>query len=167
MSLKSASHHQGSSTFIYPSDNNWKKNNEHSKSPVMAMVKVKVQCALVQALMLCTRRTAHRGSRSIALLFLAHGTKRDECLAARSGRTLPPGETRYPLHRRLCGPQGRPGQVRKISPPTAFDPQTVQPAASRYPYCATRSTVCRRRGLGGFPNYSQIPRHRESGQSSL
>jgi hypothetical protein len=45
---------------------------------------------------------------------------------------LPPGKTRYPLYRRLGGPQGRSGQVRKISPPTGFDPRTVQPVASRY-----------------------------------
>jgi len=35
-----------------------------------------VKCALVQALRLCTGRTAHRGSRGIALLFLDHGTRR-------------------------------------------------------------------------------------------
>jgi hypothetical protein len=34
------------------------------------------------------------------------------------GRSLPPGKTRCPLYRRLGGPQGRSGQVRKISPPT-------------------------------------------------
>jgi hypothetical protein len=45
---------------------------------------------------------------------------------------LPPVKTRYPLYRRLGGPQGRPGRVRKISPPPEFDPQTVQPVASRY-----------------------------------
>jgi len=44
--------------------------------------------------------------------------------------TLPPVQTRYPLYR--VGPQGRCGQVRKISPPPEFDPRTVQPAASRY-----------------------------------
>ena len=43
------------------------------------------------------------------------------------GRSLTPGETRYPLYRRLGGPQGRSGQVRKISPPLGFDPRTVQP----------------------------------------
>jgi hypothetical protein len=31
-------------------------------------IKVKVKCTLVQALRLCTGRTAHRGSRGIALL---------------------------------------------------------------------------------------------------
>jgi len=30
------------------------------------------------------------------------------------------------------GPRGRSGQVRKISPPTVFEPQTVQIVASRY-----------------------------------
>ena len=47
--------------------------------------------------------------------------------------TLPPKkETRYPLYRRLGGPQGRSGQVQKISPLPGFDPQTAQPVASRY-----------------------------------
>ena len=40
--------------------------------------------------------------------------------------------TRYPLHRRLGGPQGRSGRVRKISPAPGFDSRTVQPVASRY-----------------------------------
>ena len=44
---------------------------------------------------------------------------------------LPPGKTRYPLYRRLGGPQSHSGQI-KISPPPGFDPQTVQPVASRY-----------------------------------
>jgi len=37
---------------------------------------VKVKCTLVQALRLRTGRTAHRGSRDIALPFLDHGTRR-------------------------------------------------------------------------------------------
>jgi hypothetical protein len=36
----------------------------------------KVKCTLVQALRLCTVRTAHRGSRGIALPFHDHGTRR-------------------------------------------------------------------------------------------
>ena len=35
---------------------------------------------------------------------------------------LPPGKTRYPLYRRLGGPQGRSGRVRKISPTPEFGP---------------------------------------------
>ena len=57
----------------------------------------------------------------------------------RPGRCLPPGKTRYPLYRRLGGPQGRSGQVRKISPPPVSDPRTVQPVASRYTDFATRA----------------------------
>jgi hypothetical protein len=38
--------------------------------------KVKVKVTRVQALRLCTGRTAHRGSRGIALPFLDHGTER-------------------------------------------------------------------------------------------
>jgi len=49
---------------------------------------------------------------------------------------LPPGKTRYPLYRRLGGSQGRSGRVRKISPPSGFDPRTVQPAARRCTDCA-------------------------------
>ena len=45
---------------------------------------------------------------------------------------LPPGKTRYPLYRRLGGPQGRSGRVQKISPAPGFDPRTVHPVASRY-----------------------------------
>jgi hypothetical protein len=53
-------------------------------------------------------------------------------LAPRPGRFTHRKESRYPLYRRLGGPQGRSGQVRKISPPQGFDPQIVQPVASRY-----------------------------------
>jgi hypothetical protein len=50
----------------------------------------------------------------------------------RAGRFTPGKETRYPFYRRLGGPQGRFGRLRKISPPLGFDPRTVQPVASRY-----------------------------------
>jgi hypothetical protein len=53
---------------------------------------------------------------------------------------LPAVKTRYPLYRRLGGPQGRSGQVRKISPPPEFGPRTVQPVGSRYTDYATRPT---------------------------
>jgi hypothetical protein len=45
---------------------------------------------------------------------------------------LPQGMTRYPLYRRLGGPQGRSGRLLKLSPPPGFHPRTVQPVASRY-----------------------------------
>jgi hypothetical protein len=48
-------------------------------------------------------------------------------LTPRPGRFTSGKENRYPLHRRLGGPQGQSGRVRKISPPPEFDPRTVQP----------------------------------------
>ena len=39
-------------------------------------LKGKLECTLVPALRIYTGRTAHRGSRGIALLFLDHGTRR-------------------------------------------------------------------------------------------
>ena len=50
---------------------------------------------------------------------------------------LTPGKTQYPLYIRLSGPQGRSGQVQKISPPPGFDPRTVQSVTS----CCTDWTI--------------------------
>jgi len=44
---------------------------------------------------------------------------------------VPPGMTRRPLYR-PGGHQVRSGRMRKISPPPAFDPRTVQPGTSRF-----------------------------------
>jgi hypothetical protein len=44
---------------------------------------------------------------------------------------LPPGESRYPLYRRLGEPQCRSWRVRKISPPPGFDPRTVHKACNK------------------------------------
>jgi len=78
---------------------------------------VKVHPFTVQALRLCTGRMAHRGSRGIALFFLDHSTRRGWGVSVTHRPLFTPGKTRYPLYRRLGGPQGRSGQVRKISPP--------------------------------------------------
>jgi hypothetical protein len=47
---------------------------------------------------------------------------------------LPPGKTRYPLYRRLGGPKGRSGQVRKISPPPGFCFQFTRYLLCQYQY---------------------------------
>jgi hypothetical protein len=60
--------------------------------------------------------------------------------ASRPSRSLPPGKNRYPLYRRLDGPQGRSGQLWRILSPTGFDPRTVQLVPSRYTDYATRPT---------------------------
>jgi len=54
-----------------------------------------------------------------------------EWSAARPGRTLPPGKTRYHFYRRLGGSHGRSGQAEKLVP-TGIRSRTVQPVVSRY-----------------------------------
>jgi len=62
-----------------------------------------------------------------------------EWLAARPGRTLPPGKTWYPFYRRLSGPQDRSGRVENLAS-TRIRSRTVQAVVSRYTDWATRST---------------------------
>ena len=52
--------------------------------------------------------------------FMTAALEGGEGPASRPGRSLPPGKNRYPLYRRLGGPQGRSGKVRKISSPTGI-----------------------------------------------
>ena len=49
--------------------------------------------------------------------------------AARTGRTLPRGKTRYPSYRRLGGPQGRSGRPENFVP-TGIRSRTVQPVVA-------------------------------------
>ena len=58
---------------------------------------------------------------------------------------LPLGKTRYPLYRRLGGPQGRSGRVRKISSPTGI----------RSPDRPTRSELLHRLSHSG-PHFTYI-----------
>ena len=60
-------------------------------------IKVKVKCTLVQALRLCTGRTAHRGSIGLALPFHDHGTRKGEGSASRPGRSLLPEKDPVPI----------------------------------------------------------------------
>ena len=120
------------------------------KVNLLIKLTMKLKYTLVQALRLCTGRTAHRGNRGIALLIHDHGSRRGWGVSVTPCRSLPSGKTRYPLYRRLDGPQRRSGQVRKISPPPGFDPRTVQPVASRYTDYATRPTIKLIQGLNYF-----------------
>ena len=82
---------------------------------------------------------AQRVGRGIALLFHDRGTSRGEWSAARSGRTLPPGKTRYPFYRRLGGPQGRSGRAENLVP-TGIRSRTVQNVVCHYTNLATWPT---------------------------
>jgi hypothetical protein len=68
--------------------------------------------------------TGHEGPEGkqnyISTLSLTLALDEGEWSNLRSGRFSPGKETRYPLHRRLGGPQGWSGRVRKISPPPGF-----------------------------------------------
>jgi len=55
-----------------------------------------------------------------------------EWSAARPGRTLPSGRTRYPFYRRLGGPQGRSERKEKLPPPRDSTP--YRPARSQSLY---------------------------------
>jgi hypothetical protein len=54
---------------------------------------------------------------------------------------LPPRMIRYPLYRRLGRPQGRCGRDLNISPPSGFDPRTVQLVVNRYPTTLSHPTT--------------------------
>ena len=81
-------------------------------------------------------RTDHEGPdgeyRYSSTLSLTSALEGGGLLTPRPGRFTPRKEKPYPLYRRLVGPQGRSGRVRKISSPPGFDPRTVQPVASCY-----------------------------------
>jgi hypothetical protein len=96
-----------------------------SSAELPRKVKVKVKFTLEQA------TKAQRGSRGIALLFFNPGARRGGWSTPHPGR-FTPGKDRYPLYRRLGGPQGWSERVRKMSLPPGFDPWTVQLVASRY-----------------------------------
>jgi hypothetical protein len=58
---------------------------------------VKVKVTLIQALRLCTGRTAHRGSRGIALPFLDHGTRRGWGVSVTTRPLFTPGKDPVPI----------------------------------------------------------------------
>ena len=55
-----------------------------------------------------------------------------EWSAARPGRALPPGKTRYAFYRRLGGPQGRFGRAENLVPTGIRSRTVLQPVVSRY-----------------------------------
>jgi hypothetical protein len=87
-------------------------------------------------------RTAHRGSRVIALLFHDQWHWKRVKGQRHAPAALNPGKDPVPIVQEAgWGPQGRSGQVRKISPPRVLDLQTVQPVASRYTDYAPQPTL--------------------------
>ena len=101
----------------------------------------KVKFTLVQALRLCTGRTAYRGSRGIALLFHDHGTRRGRGVRVTPRPLFTPGKDQVPIVQEAGwapGPVWTGAENFATSP--GFDPRTVQPVASRCTDNATRPT---------------------------
>ena len=61
------------------------------------VVKKKSECTIVQALSPCTVRTAHRGSRGIALLFLEHDTRKVRGVSVMLWTLFIPGKDPVPI----------------------------------------------------------------------
>jgi hypothetical protein len=66
----------------------------------------KVKCTLVQALRLCTDRTAHRGSRGIALLFHDHSTRKGWGVSVTPWPLFTPGKDPVPIVQEAGWAQG-------------------------------------------------------------
>ena len=77
-----------------------------------------------------------------------------EWSAARPGRTLPPGKSRYPFYRRLGGSQGRSGRAENLVP-TGIWSRNVQPVVSRYTDWATGPTI--QHYYQEYKTYSKVP----------
>jgi len=87
----------------------------------------------VQALRLCTGRTAHRGSRGTALLFHDHGTRKGWGVSVTPRPLFTPGKDPVPIVQEAVwapGPVWTGAENLALSP--GFDPWTVQPVANRY-----------------------------------
>jgi len=77
--------------------------------------------------------------RGIALLFHDRGTRRGWVVSSTPRPHFTPrGKTRYPLYRRLGGPQGRSGRA-EILVSIGIRSRTIQPVVSRYTDWATRA----------------------------
>jgi len=74
-------------------------NDNHNTVHLLASTngQKKVKCTLVEAPRLCTGRTAHRGSRGIALLFHDHGTRRGWGVSITTRPLFTPGKDPVPI----------------------------------------------------------------------
>ena len=124
----------------FPTDARFVENTGHV---LKNSKKKKVKCTLAQALRLCTGRTAHRGSRGIALLFHDHGTRRGWGVSVTPRPLFTPGKDPAPIVQEAGWAPGPvwTGAENLAPPPPGFDPRTVQPVASRYTDWATRPTL--------------------------
>ena len=97
---------------------------------------------LVQALRLCTGRTAHRGSRGIGLPVHDHGTRRGWGVSVTPRPLFTPGKDPVTIVQEAgWDPEPVWTGAENLAPPAGFYPRTVQPVASRYTAYVTRRTI--------------------------
>jgi hypothetical protein len=94
--------------------------------------KKEVKCTLIQAFKLCTGRTAHRGSRGIALLFHDHGTRKGWGVSVTPRPLFTPGNDSVPIVQEAGWAPGPVWTGAENLASSVFDPRTVQPVASRH-----------------------------------
>ena len=100
-----------------------------------------VKCTLVQALRLCTGRTAHRGSRGIALPYHDHGTRRGWEISVTPRPLFTPGKDSVIIVQEAGWAPGPVWTGAENLAPPGFDPRTVQPVANRYTDWTIRPTT--------------------------
>jgi len=82
--------------------------------------KKNVKCTLVQALRLCTDRTAYRGSRGVALLLLDHGIIKGWGVSVTPRPLFTPGKEPVPIVQEAGWAPGPVWTGAEISPPTGI-----------------------------------------------
>jgi hypothetical protein len=92
----------------------------------------KVKCTLVQTLRLCRGRTAHRGSRGIALLSHDQGTRRGRGVSVTPRPFFTSGKDPVLIVQEVGWAPGLVWTGTENLDPPGFDPRAVQPVASRY-----------------------------------
>ena len=78
-----------------------------------------------------------------------------EWSAARPGRTLPPGKTRYLFYSRQGGPQGRCGRAENLVP-TEIRSRTVQPVAQSLYRLSYRAHLSKNTPISNFIKISPV-----------
>jgi len=98
----------------------------------------------VKALRLCTGRTAHRGSKGTALLFLDHGSRRGCGVSVTPRPLFTPGKDPVPILQEAGWAPGPVWTGAENIAPTGIPSRTVQPVVNRYTDYATRPTSSHR-----------------------
>ena len=115
-------------------------------------LQVKVNCILVQALRPCTGRTAHRGSRGIAVPFHDHGTRRGWGVSVTPRPFFIPGKDPVPIVQEAGWAPGPVWTGAEDLAPTGIR-SLERPARSQSLYRLRYRPTCHNRGQRNFNHY--------------